>query len=221
MRCTGPTISNRNNHIHVEPSYFQPDAANVWTESKETQQAMTAEGGAAARTPSSRALRAPGHRTGSGAGHLGARARPGRTRREQTSPAGPGGREHPRAGLGKPSPTCHFARSCCRRCGRGRRLEIQWERARGCARVCVSSRVRCGSLAAPRVTSPSTPDRAGRRARPSPAPPPPPPLPPRSAPHLHEGPGSQRAPPAKPPGRAGLLRPSAGSARPGPGPRRP
>ena len=150
-----------------------------------------------------------------------ARARPGRTRREQTSPAGPGGREHPRAGLGKPSPTCHFARSCCRRCGRGRRLETQWVRARVCARVCVSSCVRCGSLAAPRVTSPSTPDRAGRRARPSPAPPPPLPLPPRSGPHLHEGPGSQRAPPAKPPGRAGLLRPSAGSARPGPGPRRP
>lgn len=75
MRCTVPTISNRNDHIHVEPSYFQPEAANVWTESKETQQAMTAEGGAAARTPSSRAFRAPGHRTGSGAGRLGARAR--------------------------------------------------------------------------------------------------------------------------------------------------
>ncbi|CAI9153758.1 unnamed protein product [Rangifer tarandus platyrhynchus] len=107
-------------------------------------------------------------------------------------------------------------------CGRGCRLETQWARARVCARVCVSSCVRCGSLAAPRVTSPSTLDRAGRRARPLPAPPPPlPPLPPRRGPHLREGPGSQRAPPAKPPGRAGLLRPSADSARPGPGPRHP
>ena len=60
MRCTVPTISNRNNHIHVEPSYFQPEAENVWIESKETQRAMTAEGGAAARTPSSRARRAAG-----------------------------------------------------------------------------------------------------------------------------------------------------------------
>lgn len=38
MRCTVPTISNQNNHIHVEPSYFWREAANVWTKSKETQQ---------------------------------------------------------------------------------------------------------------------------------------------------------------------------------------
>lgn len=95
--------------------------------------------------------------------------------------------------------------------------EIQWVRARGCARVCVSSRVRC-SPAAP-APGPSTRPRRPASpplARPAPAPPP------ERSSALLEGPGSQRAPPAKLPGRAGLLRPPAGSARlPGPGPAAP
>lgn len=95
MRCTVPTISNRSDHIHVEPSYFQPEAANVWTESKT--QAMTAEGGAAARTPAlARSGARPPHRL---RGRASGCARVGTLRREQTSPAGPGRREHPRAGL--------------------------------------------------------------------------------------------------------------------------
>lgn len=194
---------------------------------------ITGEGVARGPLPPARAApstphlhRLPGRASGC------ARTRPGRTRREQTNPAGRGGREHPRAGPEMPSPTCHFARSCCRGCGHGRRLETQCVRA--CARarvcvcmcvcgVCVRSCLRCGSLTAPRATSPLPPTPESRPLSPLPARPVPPSRRPPPAPRLPasprailtsaEGGGSPRAllaeaaeqrrpaPPARPPAR--------------------
>lgn len=90
-----------------------------------------------------------------------------RARATGTHPPGPNqpggpGRAHPPAGPEMPSPTCHFAWSCCRGCGRRRRLEPPSVRARGCARVSPRS-WRCGSLTAPGATAPS-PRRSGRQA---------------------------------------------------------
>lgn len=147
-----------------------------------------------AGTPTSARTGRPAPRTctGSPAGHPGARARarPGRIRREQTSLAGPSGREHPRVGPEMPSPTCHFAWSCSRGCSHDRRLEPPEVRARECARMCV-----CEILLAVQLTycsrrhRPPPPIRAGRQApsrgarpRPLACPRPPPPSTPASPP---------------------------------------
>lgn len=147
-----------------------------------------------------------------------ARARPELTRREQTSPAGPGGREHPRVGPGMPFPTCHFARSRCRGCGHGSRLETQWVRAPVCALVCVRELLFAVRLTyssrrhqppPPRKRRPPTPSRRAR-ARPPPAParrPPPPGA--RSSPQPQAGVSAGCAS-ADPWGSARLLRPPAG-----------
>lgn len=171
----------------------------------------------AAGTPACRTRRAPStphlHRLLGRASGC-ARARPGRTRREQTSPAGPGGREHPRAGPEMPSPTCHFARSCCRGCGNGRRLETQCVRARECARVSVRSCLRCSSLTAPGATNP-LPHKEPAAEPPPGAPSPAPRLPPR--PHPASLPPRRAVLTSAEAGVSGaLLREAAGQRRPTP-----
>lgn len=135
MRCTVPTISNLNNHIHVEPSYFQPEAANVWTESKETQRATTAEGGAAAGTPSSRARRAPHRLRGRASGCARARVRDAPAGNKQAPRAQTGG-----SILGRDSESLLLPVTLPGAAAGDAAAAAAWRpsgRARGCARVCV------------------------------------------------------------------------------------
>lgn len=174
--------------IYTSRQYFQPEAANVWTESKETQQAMTAEGG----RPRGLAVARSGRPAAqlSGAGRLSARARVrDAPAGNKQAPQAQARREHPRAGLEPSAPVTLPGAAA------GDAAAAAW-RSSGCARgvrACVCE-LPCAVrlIAAPRVTSPSTPDRAGRRPPPRAAPAPAS----RSGPHLLEGPGSQPAPPA-------------------------